>query len=55
MQKECLIYLWTNLLNQARASFWLMHTWFLKIDSVQKSVCVCMCVCVCLHVCPQGY
>ena len=31
-------------LNQAHTG----HTWFLRIVSVQKFVCVC----VCLHVCP---
>ena len=29
----------------------LVHTWFLKIDSVRTSVCVCACVCVCVCVC----
>ena len=55
MQKQCLIYLWTNLLNQTSAGLWPTHAYFLKIDSVQKSVCVRACVCVCVHVFPQGY
>ena len=34
-------------LNQARASLWLAHTWFLKIDPVWiigMRVCVCVCM-----------
>ena len=33
--------------NQARAGLWPERTWFLKIVSVQTSVCVCVCLCVC--------
>ena len=36
-------------LNQAQASHRPVCAWFLKIVSVQTSVCVCVCVC------PQGY
>ena len=40
-------------LNQARASLWLVHTWFLIVVSVREHlyVCVfaCVCACVCVH------
>ena len=34
---------------KSRASLWLVHAWFLKIDPVRivgMRVCVCVCVCV---------
>ena len=34
----------TFFLNQARAGLWLVHAWFLKIVSVQTSICVFVCV-----------
>ena len=39
-------------LNQVCAGHRPAHTWFLKIVSVQTSVCVCVCVC-CVCVCPS--
>ena len=38
-------------LNQVRAGCRPVHAWFLKIVSLQTSICVCVCVCVCLGVC----
>ena len=40
-----------SFLNQARAGLRPAPAWFLKIVSVQMSVCVFVCVCVCVRMC----
>ena len=45
----------------ASVGLWLAHVWFLKIVSMQESVCVfvcvcvCVCACLCVHVHPWSY
>ena len=38
------VYTYQHLLNKAHTGHMLAPAWFLKIVSVQTSVCVCMCV-----------
>ena len=42
--KAILVYIRCTL---ASLGLWLAHVWFLKIVSMQESVCVCLCVCAC--------
>ena len=44
--KSCTLKLLFQFLNQAHVGLHLACTWFLRIVSVQTSVCVYVCVCV---------